>query len=291
MSRTWRQRLSRSFRTPGRFWYAGFVGFLVLTLVGHVAFDSDGTSAAAAPAAMQPVAVSPDESYTAAPYRPPSIDDAIQLIETARDSFRDVHTYSCRMVQRERVGDKLPPETVLAMQVRTQPFSVHLKWLEPRSMVGQEAIYVAGRNAGKMRVRGAGLLGAVGFLTLDLNDARARRASRHNISEAGLGNLIERFAEGWPRERSHGGVEVHIDDFSFAGRSCTRVETIHAANGDGFFLFGRSVVYFDNITHLPARVENYDWPKRPGEAANLLEEYSYLDLRLNPVLSDDVFDQ
>jgi hypothetical protein len=213
----------------------------------------------------------------------------VRLIQTARDRFRDVRDYSCRLVQRERVGDKLPPETVCGMEVRTQPFSVHLSWHEPRSMQGQEALYVAGRNGGKMRVRGAGLLGAVGFISLDVDDARARRTSRHNITEAGLGNLIERFAEGWPRERVHGGVEVHIDDFKFAGRACTRVETVHLANPDGFFLFGRSVVYFDKDTHLPTRVENFDWPKHPGEPDPLIEEYSYLGLKLNPGLSDEVF--
>jgi hypothetical protein len=291
MSRAWRQSLSRSLRTPGRFWYAGFAGFLVLTLMGHLTFEADATSVSVAPTRLQPVAVSSDDSYTSARLRASGIDDAVHLIETARESFRAVHTYSCRLVQRERVGDKLPPETVLGMQVRTQPFGVRLKWLEPRTLSGQEAIYATGKNAGKMRVRGAGLLGAVGFLTLDLNDARARRASRHNISEAGLGNLIDRFADGWPKESTHGGVEVHIDDFSFAGRPCARVETIHSDNSDGFFLFGRSVVYFDNVSHLPVRVENYDWPKRPGDAANLLEEYSYLDLQLNCELGDDVFDQ
>jgi hypothetical protein len=290
MSLGWRQRAARLFRRPGRVWYAGFVAFLALTLAGVGAPDSETAPAIAAPAPERSEPHDPGESYP--PSAPPeaTIADAVRLIETARDRFRDVRDYSCRLVQRERVGDKLPPETAMSMEVQTQPFSVHLKWLEPRSMAGQEAIYVADRNAGKMRVRGAGLLGAVGFITLDADDARARRSSRHNITEAGLGNLIAQFAAGWPREAAHGGVEVHIDDFNFANRACTRVETIHAANPDGFFLFSRSVVYFDKGTHLPVRVENYSWPTHSGEPAELLEEYSYLNLRLNPGLAAIVFD-
>jgi hypothetical protein len=262
---------------------------LGLTLLGGAIPDPEAAPATAAPALARPEPAAAEDEYPPAP-KAVTMEDAVLLIEAAAERFHDVHDYSCRLVQRERVGDKLPPETVTAMEVRTQPFSVHLKWVEPRSMLGQEAVYVAGRNAGKMRVRGAGLLGAVGFISLDVNDARARRASRHNITEAGLGNLIERFAAGWPNEVRHGGTEVHIDDFTFARRPCTRVETIHAANPDGFFLFGRSVVYFDRENHLPVRVENYDWPKHPGEAGDLLEEYSYLDLRLNTGLSDAAFD-
>jgi hypothetical protein len=275
----------------GRLWYAGFAGFLVLTLLGSATPDSETAPATAAPAPMEPEATGPRDSYPPSAPRSPTMDDAIRLIETARERYRDVRDYTCRLVQRERVGDKMPPETVMSMALRAQPFSVHLKWLEPRSMAGQEAVYVAGRNGGRMRVRAAGLLGAVGFVTLEVDDARARRSSRHNITEAGFGNLIERFAEGWPRERAHGGVVVHIDDFSFAGRPCTRVETIHAMNPDGFFLFSRSVIYFDSATHLPIRVENYGWPRHSGEAESLLEEYSYLDLRLNVGLGDEMFNQ
>jgi hypothetical protein len=284
-----RVRLRRS-RTAGRLWYAGFVGFLGVTLLGSATPNSQEPTPNFVPAPAVPDAQPTDDSYPPPATSSPTIDDAVRLIETARDRFRDVRDYSCRLVQRERVGDKLPPETVLGMEVRAQPFSVHLSWQEPRSMQGQEAVYVAGRNSGKMRVRGAGLLGAVGFISLDVDDARARRTSRHNITEAGLGNLIERFSEGWPRERTHGGVVVQIDDFKFAGRQCSRVETIHPTNPDGFFLFGRSVVYFDKETHLPIRVENYDWPTHAGEAGELIEEYSYLALKLNPRLGDDVFD-
>jgi hypothetical protein len=290
MSSDTRPSPARSTRTAARLWYAGFVGFLGLTLIGGATPDPDET-----PPVVEPVPVVadprlPQDSYPPPPAPSPTIDDAVRVIETARDRFREVRDYSCRLVQRERVDGKLPPETVMRLEIRTQPFSAHLSWLEPRSMQGQEAVYVAGRNGGKMRVRGAGLLGAVGFISLDVDDARARRTSRHNITEAGLGNLIERFAEGWPKERIHGGVEVRIDDFKFANRACTRVETVHATNPDGFFLFGRSVVYFDKETHLPLRVENYDWPKQAGETGELLEEYSYLGLKLNPGLGDEVFD-
>jgi hypothetical protein len=56
------------------------------------------------------------------------------------------------------------------------------------------------------------------------------------------------------------------------------------------FLFYRSVVYFDRENSLPIRVENYDWPRKPSDTAGeLVECYSYADLKLNIHLKDDVF--
>jgi hypothetical protein len=277
-------------RWSGWIWYVGFAAFLGLAVLGSPAPEPVPAAETLTPKAVPEPAAS-ETSYPMAAPAAATMEDAVRLIEAARERFALVGDYSCRLVQRERVGETLPPETAMAMRVRARPFAVHLKWLEPRSMQGQEAAYAAGRNGGKMRVRAAGLLGAVGFVTLDVNDPRARRSSRHSITEAGLGNLIERFAAGWPNEVRHGGTDVRIDDFLFDGRPCTRVETVHHANPDSFFLFSRSLVYFDKETQLPVRVENYDWPKRSGADAELLEEYSYLDLRLNVGLADEAFDR
>ena len=52
---------------------------------------------------------------------------------------------------------------------------MNLRWLEPKALAGQEAVYVTGKNVGQMRVKSAGLLGAVGFISLEPNDARARK--------------------------------------------------------------------------------------------------------------------
>ena len=79
------------------------------------------------------------------------------------------------------------------MSVRNEPFSVDLRWVKPESFTGQEACYVTGRNNGKMRVKSAGLLGAVGFVSIDPTDLRAQKTSRHDITEAGIGNLLEPF--------------------------------------------------------------------------------------------------
>jgi hypothetical protein len=218
------------------------------------------------------------------------LDQALRLIAEARRSYQNVRDYSCLFVKRERIQGQLQPETLILMNVRTEPFSVYLRWQSPRSMVGQEACYVAGKNNGMMRARSSGLLGAVGFVSVDPRDPRAMQHNRHSITEAGIGNLIERSARRWESERRLGKTQVRISDYEYNKRKCTRVETTHPGSTPGQFYAYRSVIYFDKETNLPVRFEAYDWPRAGGPAdGELLESYSYANLRLNVGLDDEVF--
>src|SRR5262245_8252165 len=242
---------ARAAAPPGRrLWYFGFAGFVGLTVLGAATPIAPPPAVLAGPT-LALAMPEPFEPPAAAPAAPPAatIDDALRLIGAAREAYRGVRDYSCVLAKRERMGERAPPaEAVLRMEVRAEPFSVHLSWLEPRSLAGQEACYVAGRNGGKMRCRSSGLLGAVGFVSMDPSDPRARATSRHSITEAGIGNLIERFARRWEGERDPALTQVRLADYEVAGRPCTRVETVHPANPGGRFPYFRSVVYFDKET-------------------------------------------
>jgi len=259
--------------TRGRFGlWASFVatGVLTLALVGAAAGGQE-------PPTPQQSGESP-------------LDTPLRLISQARASYDQINDYACLFVKRERLHNQLQPENLVAMRVRTRPFSVDMQWLKPADMSGQEACYVAGRNAGQMRVRSSGLLGTVGFVSLDTKDPRVLENSRHSITEAGIGNIISRFGEGWTMERSINKTRVQVAEYDYNKRHCMRVETVHPDNSDRVFLFYRSVVYFDRENNLPIRVENYDWPKKPGDSAGeLVESYSYADLKINLHLKDDVF--
>jgi hypothetical protein len=224
-----------------------------------------------------------------APVAGSPLDEPIHLVGVAQKSYAEVRDYTCRMLKQERINGKLQPKNTMQMAARSAPFSIYFKWLEPSGLAGQEVCFVAGRNNDKLRVRPRGLLGAVGFVTLDVNDPRARDTSRHPITEAGISNLIEQFAAGWERERKWGMTQVHLGEYEFDHRRCIRVETIHPDNPDNRFLHYRDVVFFDKETHLPIRMEAYDWPHRPGDSGNLVEMYSYVGLRLNVGLGDAVF--
>lgn len=219
------------------------------------------------------------------------MDEPLRLLAEACQSYAAVKDYSCLMIKREQVNGEIQPDNVIQMRVRTEPFSVSLRWQEPKNLVGQEACYVAGRYGGKLRVKGSGALGLFGFVSLDPNDARIKAASRYSITEAGIGNLLKRFTTGWENERQLGLTQVHLAEYDFNKRKCVRVETIHPRNAEGKFLFYRNVVYFDRQHKLPLRVECYDWPVNADDTqGKLVEVCSYAHLKLNVGLPDEVFD-
>ena len=217
------------------------------------------------------------------------LDEPLRLLAEAKSSYEKVTDYTCTLVKKERIDGELTPENVVAMSVRTGPFGVDLRWLRPTNLAGQEACYVDGKNDGKMRVRSAGLLGAVGFISLDPTDARCQKASRHSITEAGIGNMIAQFADHWESERKGNATQVHIGEFEYNKRRCVRVETLHPTNPDKQFIAHRTVVYFDKESRLPIRMELYDWPHGADDRGELIESVSFANLRLNVGLSDDVF--
>jgi len=178
----------------------------------------------------------------------------LRLVSQARSSYERIDDYACLFVKRERLHNQLQPENLVAMRVRTRPFSVDLQWLKPADMSGQEACFVAGRNAGQMRVRSAGLLGTVGFVSLDTKD-RAFWRTAAIAYRSGDRNVISRFGEGWTMERSVNKTRVQVAEYDYNKRHCVRVETVHPDNSDRVFLFYRSVVYFDRENNLPIRVE------------------------------------
>lgn len=218
------------------------------------------------------------------------MDAPLRLAADADLTFQRVQDYTCLFIKSERINGKLQQENAIEMKFRNRPFSVYMRWLGPNSMAGQEVAYVDRRNNGMMRVHLNGIAGAVGFMNVDPRDPRALENSRHSITEAGIGKLIERLRNDWELERRLNLTQVRVADYDFAKRKCTRVETIHPDNRGGQFYSYRSVVYFDKETRLPIRFEAYDWPRKGGgPEGELLECYSYVNLAFNVGLTDETF--
>jgi hypothetical protein len=220
----------------------------------------------------------------------PAQNRAMRLIADAQKAFAEVQDYTFTLVKREQVNGQLMPENVIAVKIRNQPFSIYLRWLKPKAQEAQEACYVAGKNNGMMRVKPAGLLGAMGFVNIDPKDARVRQMSRHSITDAGIGNLIERCAKRWESDRLGGKTKLRIGEFEFDGRKCVRVEAAHPGSKPGDYYAYRIVVFFDKEIHLPVRCEVYDWPKEGGKPeGEQVECFSFTDLKLNVGLTDEAF--
>src|SRR5947209_6142052 len=64
------------------------------------------------------------------------MDVPLRLIAEARQTYQGIQDYTCTFVKRERLGAQLQPEHLIAMKVRTQPFSVYMRWQRPAPTVG-----------------------------------------------------------------------------------------------------------------------------------------------------------
>ena len=83
---------------------------------------------------------------------------------------------------------------------------------------------------------------------------------------------------------------TYFDGAKVADRSCRCLQVVHPVRRD-YFRYHRARIFVDDELNLPIRYASFDWPVRPGADPPLIEEYSYLNLRLNVGLTDRDFEQ
>jgi hypothetical protein len=221
--------------------------------------------------------------------------EALRLVQKARRLLSDVKDYHCIYLREEAIDGEMGHVNEMRLRVRHAPFSVYMEWFGPPSKRNRKAAYVAGKNDGKMVVK------MIVTLKLDPEESIRRKESRHTILEAGLKNMIERYAAAWEKEQALGLTEVTLQDLKLVvpvrdgGRErefthdCTCVVTKHPVAHRARFVSFVSKVYFDKTSGLPVRAEVYDWPTAAHPDGQLVERYTYLDLVLNPGLKDAHF--
>lgn len=221
------------------------------------------------------------------------VDDPVatakQFIAACQVRYASIRDYTCTFVKRERVNGELMPQNIMHMKARTQPRSFYFKFQTPNK--GREAIWVAGRHKDKVVAHdvGFGKLLA-GTMYLDPRGTMAMEGCRHPITEAGIGALIDEVAKHWAVELTLGESELKFHPGMHIGpRACTMIESTHPTR-QPHFKFYKVKLYVDHEHGLPIRVEAYDWPRHPGAAGELQEEYTYVDLRVNVGLTDSDFD-
>ncbi|SIO18651.1 Protein of unknown function [Singulisphaera sp. GP187] len=214
---------------------------------------------------------------------------AKQAIADCQDRYNKIQDYTCTFHKRERIDGRLTQPFIMAMKSRTQPHSIYFKFQRPKK--GREAIYVAGRHDGKIVVHDVGLGKLIaGTMNLDPKGSMAMEENRHPVTEAGIGALIASVARHWAIELTPGESRVTIHkNLRVANHPCTMIESVHPEKHPSY-MFHMVKLYIDHEHGLPIRFEAYDWPKRPGAAPELVEEYSYLNLRTNVGLHDRDFD-
>jgi hypothetical protein len=217
------------------------------------------------------------------------MDQPLAYIQEARRNYSAVRDYTCMVAKKESVNGVLSPDHFIQFKFKA-PMSIYMKWISPSDMAGQEVAFVLGANGNKMRVKSGKLgLKITGFHSIDVDDPRVLQNSRHTIYEAGIGHMIDNTLKLWEIEKKLNKTQVKTGEYSFNNRRCIRIETIHPERRQEYYSY-RGVIYLDKESKIPVRLENYDWPRQAGPPeGDLLEMFSFIDLRFNVGLSDAEF--
>ncbi len=203
----------------------------------------------------------------------------------------NVRDYSATLVKRERVSGKLNDYEYLFVKIRQKPFSVYMYFLGPANLKGREVIYVDGQNNGNLWAHTTGVQDTlVGTLSLKPDGMIAMQGQRYPLTEIGLVNLTHRLIEVGQKDANYGECEVKFfPGAKINNRLCTCIQATHPVPRRNF-LYHLARIFVDDELNIPIRYESYDWPKERGAAPDLLEEYTYLNLKVNQGFSDSDFD-
>jgi len=227
----------------------------------------------------------------------------LPLVKYASERYRQideqVKDYTCTLVKRELVEGRLSDTEFLFLKLRhgrtpqgepAVPFSVYLRFLAPAQLEGREVLYVEGRYHGKLIARRGGLRMAYMTFGLDPKGGLAMQDNRYPITEIGFKNLMNRLIEVANEDMQYGECEVkYFTGAKINGRSCTMAQVTHPVPRP-HFRYHMARIFIDDALQLPIRYAAYDWPETPAGQPRLMEEYTYLDLKLNVGLTDRDFD-
>jgi uncharacterized protein DUF1571 len=244
-----------------------------------------------------PPAEAPAPRSAAKPTRSPDrkenqpLAKALALAQDSLDALDKIKDYTCIFVKRERVAGELLPEERLEMKLRHQPFSVYMRFLEPESAAGQEAIYVEGKNDGNLIGHPTGLKGrVVGSVQLDPTGYLAMMNNRYPITNAGMKNLATLLLKLGKRNDLLKNCRVKfVEDQKVDERPCLLIE-IDNPRTPGEFKLATARIWLDREWNVPVRFESWEWPEDAGSEPVLLEQYSYLKLKFDQGLTDRDFD-
>jgi outer membrane lipoprotein-sorting protein len=206
----------------------------------------------------------------------------VQLLEAMKQAYDRVDDYTATFLMQERVDRELGPNQRLTLKFK-KPLKIYLRWLQGK-YEGRQALYPAGVDGNELWVRLPMFVGAV-TVSLDPQSPSARKGSRHPITDVGIGRLLGLITENASRGLQRG--ELAIEDrgqrMTFDRPTQRYILHFPADPAKGYYCM-TAVIDVDHTYRLPIYAEMFDWH------GQLIERYGYLDVRLNPGLTEEDFD-
>ncbi|MBA4188482.1 MAG: hypothetical protein C0467_10795 [Planctomycetaceae bacterium] len=212
------------------------------------------------------------------------------MLAEARTALGKARDYTSTFTRQERLNGALGAEQVGEIKARVSPAGVYVRFARPEAIAGMEVSYSAKKATNKVMYRPAGVAGRKGFQRLNTDDPKFLADNRHPVTDWGMGPIVELIATSTAREKTlNNPVEVYTADFQFANRNVTKYEIL-TRRPHAFRYAAKMVVYVDKETKLPVRFEAYDEPKAGMTSGDLLEAYSFTDLKLNVGVGENTFE-
>ncbi len=211
----------------------------------------------------------------------------------------EIDDYACILIRRERVDGKDRGWQFMEAKIRHQrkdddkitvPFSVYLRFLQPRSVAGREVLYVQNQNNGDLIARRGGTRSPNVTVQLIPTSPLAMEGNRYPITEIGFQTLAKRLIEVLSQELEYRDGDLRVfEDAKVGDRQCTHYRLTHHERRPNL-TYHMAEVSVDNELGVPIFYRAYDWPTTVGGKPVLLEQYIYKDIRINIGMSDDDFD-
>jgi len=223
-------------------------------------------------------------------------------LETHGKLAAKVRDYKCRLVKRERKDGRLLLHEVMDLKLRQPglgsggaavPMGVYLKWHAPGKIEGREVVWTQGRNYNNLMATKGGEGNLKTFtLTVPLRSPRAMERTNYPISEIGMLNLAERLIQDGVKHMeldTRRECQVRVaEGAKIDGRVCRFIEVVFPVAREGI-KFHKAQVFVDQQSDMPIRYAAYSWPKEAGGEPPLLEEFTYVNVKLNVGLTDEDF--
>jgi hypothetical protein len=117
--------------------------------------------------------------------------------------------------------------------------------------------------------------------------------THYPISEIGMLNLAERLIQDGVKHmeldtKRECQVRV-VDGAKIEGRACRFIQVTFPVEREGI-KFHQAQIFVDQELDMPVRYAAYSWPKEAGGEPPLLEEFTYVDVKINVGLAEKDFD-
>jgi hypothetical protein len=140
--------------------------------------------------------------------------DPVQSLEAALSRYqKEIDEYTCTMIKRERIKNKLRNEEEIRCWFREKPFSVLMEWVKGADRA-DASLFVQGEHDNKLLIRPTGLayqgLRILGKYYADrtTNDPEVLDASRFTVYEFGIGKGMERTFTAWKAAQERGNFNI-----------------------------------------------------------------------------------